>query len=108
MHVLGRLVLHGVEVGAGVFEQRAEDEGEADPQVDVDGLDEAVGVRQGRASPHHQRGHGQDCGDPCITHTCIYIHFFREKKQATLTHSDFLFRLFQQLLNVDMPIKSFY
>lgn len=67
-------MLRGVEVGAGVFEQRAEDEGEADPKVDVNGFDEAVSVWQRRAGPHHQRGHGQDCGDPCITHTCIDIN----------------------------------
>lgn len=69
LHVLGRLVLYGVEVGAGVFQQRAKDEGEADPKVDVNGLDEAVCVWQRCAGPHHQCGHGQDCGDPCITQT---------------------------------------
>lgn len=57
-------MLHGVEVGAGVFQQRAEDEGKADSQVDIYGLDEAIGIWQGRAGPHHQGGHGQDCCNP--------------------------------------------
>lgn len=34
----------GAEVGHGVFDERPEDEAEADAQVNVDGLDEAVGV----------------------------------------------------------------
>lgn len=63
MKILYGLVLHGVEVCAGVLQQCAEDEGEADSQVDIDGLDEAVGVGQGGAGAHHQRGHRQDSCD---------------------------------------------
>lgn len=54
----------GAEVGHGIFNQRAEDEAEADTQVDINSLDEAVGVRQRRPRPHHQSGHGQNCGHP--------------------------------------------
>lgn len=39
-------VSEGAEVGHGVLNERPEDETEADSQVHVDGLDEAVGVRQ--------------------------------------------------------------
>ena len=55
-------MLHGAKVGAGVLQQSPEDEGEADAQVHVDGLDEAVCVGQRGASAHHQCGHGQDGG----------------------------------------------
>lgn len=46
-------MLHGVEVGAGILQQGAEDEGEADSQVDVYSFDEAVGVGEGGAGSHH-------------------------------------------------------
>lgn len=46
-------MLHGVEMGAGILQQGTEDEGEADSQVDVDGFDEAVGIREGGAGSHH-------------------------------------------------------
>lgn len=52
------------EVGHGVLNQRTEDEAEADTQVDVDSLNEAVGVRQRRPRPHHQSGHSQNRGHP--------------------------------------------
>lgn len=39
-------VCEGAEVGHGVLDERPEDEAEADSQVNVDGLDEAVGVGQ--------------------------------------------------------------
>lgn len=47
------------EVGYGVLNERSEDKAEADPQVHVDGLDEAVGIRQRRPCTHHQSSHGQ-------------------------------------------------
>jgi len=62
VQVLHGEVLHGVEVGACVLHQGAEDEGEADAQVHVDGLDEAVGVGQRGAGARHQRGHGEHRG----------------------------------------------
>lgn len=46
-------MLHGVEVSTGILQQGTEDEGEADSQVDVDGFDEAVGIREGGAGSHH-------------------------------------------------------
>lgn len=74
MYVLYGLVLHGAEVGTGVLQQRAKDEGETDSQVNVDGLDEAVGVGQGGAGAHHQRGHGQDSRHSWSKgHTCTII-----------------------------------
>ena len=51
------------EVGHGVLDERPEDEAEADAQVHVDGLDEAIGVWQRGARTHHQGGHGQHRGD---------------------------------------------
>ena len=53
-------------MGHRVLDQSAEDEAEADAQVDVDGLDEAVGVGQRGASAHHQGRHGEHCGDTWI------------------------------------------
>lgn len=67
LYVSHRLVLHGVKVSAGVLQQGPEDEGEADAQVNIYGLNEAVGVGQGGPGPHHQSGHGQDCGHSCGT-----------------------------------------
>lgn len=52
----------GAEVSHGVLDERPEDEAEADSQVNINGLDEAVGIGQRRPSAHHQSGHGQDCG----------------------------------------------
>lgn len=60
-------MLHGVEVGAGVLQQGAKNEGEADSQVDVYGFDEAVGIGEGGAGSHHQRGHRQDRCHSCKT-----------------------------------------
>lgn len=54
-------VSEGAEVGHGVFNERSKDEAEADSQVNIDGLNEAVGVGQRRPGSHHQRGHGQHC-----------------------------------------------
>ena len=53
-------------MGHCVLDEGAEDEAEADAQVHVDGLDEAVGVGQRGAGPHHQGGHGQHRGDPLV------------------------------------------
>lgn len=50
------------EVGYGVLNECSEDEAEADPQIYVNGLDEAVGIGQRRPRTHHQSGHGQHCG----------------------------------------------
>lgn len=64
-------MLHGVEVGTGVLQQCAKDEGEADSQVNIYGLDEAVGIGQGSAGAHHQCGHCQDrCHSWKIDHSC--------------------------------------
>lgn len=40
-------------MGHGVLDEGAKDEAEADAQVNIDGLDEAVGVGQGGAGAHH-------------------------------------------------------
>ena len=52
------------EVGHCVLDEGPEDEAEADAQVHIDGLDEAVSVGQRGAGPHHQGGHGQHRGHP--------------------------------------------
>lgn len=65
------MVLRGVEVGAGVLQQGSKDEGEADPQVDVYGFDEAVSIREGGAGSHHQGGHRQDRCHSCKI--CLHI-----------------------------------
>ena len=39
-------VSEGAEVGHGVLNERSKDEAEADSQVNVDGLNEAVGIGQ--------------------------------------------------------------
>lgn len=70
-------MLHGVEVGAGVLQQGAKDEGEADSQVDVYGFDEAVGIREGGAGSHHQGGHRQD-----RCHSCKIRHHNTENITA--------------------------
>lgn len=54
----------GAEVGHGVLDQCSEDKAEADSQVHINGLNEAVGIGQGSSGPHHQSGHGQYCGHP--------------------------------------------
>lgn len=49
-------------MGDCVLQQGPKHEAEADAQVHVDGLDEAVGVGKRSAGPDHQRGHGQHGG----------------------------------------------
>lgn len=58
-------MLHGIKMSTGIFQQGTEDEGEADAQVNIYGLYEAVSVWQGCAGPHHESGHGQDGGHSC-------------------------------------------
>lgn len=55
-------VSEGTEVGHGVLNERSKDKAEADSQVHIDGLDEAVCVGQGGPGTHHQSGHSQYCG----------------------------------------------
>lgn len=52
-------------MSTGIFQQGTEDEGEADAQVNIYGLYEAVSIWQGCAGPHHESGHGQDGGHSC-------------------------------------------
>lgn len=73
----------GAEVGHGVFNQRAEDEAEADSQVDINSLDEAVGVGQRCPRPHHQSGHGQNRGHPWQQWLTDYSQ--RQKRQTNQT-----------------------
>lgn len=61
----------GAEVGHGVLNERSKDEAEADSQVDVNGLDEAVGVGQRGPGSHHQSGHGQYRGHSWNTKTRV-------------------------------------
>lgn len=49
-------------MGDCILQEGPEHEAEADPQVHVDGLDEAVGVGEGSAGPDHQCGHRQHGG----------------------------------------------
>ena len=44
-------------MGNCILQQGPKHEAEADAQVHVDGLDEAVGVGERGAGPDHQRGH---------------------------------------------------
>lgn len=55
-------VSEGAEVGHGVLNERSKDEAEADSQVNINGLNEAVGIGQRRPGSHHQSGHSQYCG----------------------------------------------
>lgn len=59
--VLGCHLLWGAVVGHGVFQQGPKHKAEADPQVHINGLYEAVGVGERCAGPDHQCGHGQHC-----------------------------------------------
>lgn len=70
-------MLYGVEVSTGILQQGTKDEGEADSQVDVYSFDEAVGIREGGAGPHHQGGHGQD-----RCHSCKIRHHTIENVMA--------------------------
>lgn len=54
----------GAEVGHSVLNERSKDKAEADSQVNINGLNEAIGIGQWRPGSHHQSGHGQDCGHP--------------------------------------------
>ena len=65
VQILYGLVLHSVKVGAGVLQQCTKDEGEADAQVNIYGLNEAVGIGQRSAGAHHQSSHGQNCSHSC-------------------------------------------
>lgn len=49
-------------MGNRVFQQGPKHEAEADSQVHIDGLYEAVGVGKRSAGPNHQRSHRQHCG----------------------------------------------
>lgn len=55
-------VSEGAEVGHSVLNQCSKDKAEADSQVDINGLNEAVGIGQRSPGSHHQSGHGQYCG----------------------------------------------
>lgn len=50
------------EVCHSILNERSKDETEADTQVDIYGLDEAVSIGQRCPGSHHQSGHGQYCG----------------------------------------------
>lgn len=86
VYVLYGLVLHGVEVSAGVLQQGAEDEGEADSQVNIYGFDEAVGVRQGGAGTHHQSGHSQDCCNAWNNEVTVLFSQRESISKPSVTH----------------------
>lgn len=58
-------ISEGAEVSHGVLDECPKDEAEADAQVHIDGLDEAIGVWQRRPGSHHQGGHGENGGHSC-------------------------------------------
>lgn len=64
-------VVQRAEVGHRVLDQCSKDEAEADAQVHVYGLNEAVGIGQRRAGTHHQCGHSQDRGHAWNKHMCL-------------------------------------
>lgn len=55
-------VREGAEVSHSILNERSENKAKADSQVDINGLDEAVGVGERGPGPHHKCGHGQHCG----------------------------------------------
>lgn len=73
VYILYGVVLHGVEVSTGILQQCTKDEGEADAQVNIYGLNEAVGIGKGGAGPHHQSGHCQYCSHPWRTDHRIVV-----------------------------------